>query len=318
MTTMQAALNSIARQIVDDLDNGALPEGKVMYDGKVITREEAVRLNDEAVAQSRKSAYYDVQDTIDEFMAQGPAKVRLRSNIVWGMGYRVIGALRDVIYRMGEHARETNSVDGFNSFLSGLANAKISADYAEDLGYAHYGAGITKACALYTIYNQWREQAIKEYGIARYKLRGDDLPFLFDLADAPPSYDPSEAEKMVVATRMMLEGEDQAVIDEAVALVFEKAQEDHKMRVLNNANMAPALKALISELREIEGFHFHDLPIDVQGTLITSVLTSSRKIPNQLAKMKSVSTLDMVTAIPQLRRLQAKLEDVLSDSRFDV
>jgi hypothetical protein len=309
---------ALVRQIAEDLEAGMPVDGRVVYDGMVTTREDALRRHDEAIITARKSAYYDPQDSIDEFLAQGPARMRLRSNLTWGLGYRVIGALRDVVYRMGEHARETGHVDKFNSFISGLADAKNSADYAETMGYAHYGSGITKACALYTVYSQWRELAIKEYGIARVKLRADDLPSLEKLADQPPVVDPSETEKMVLATRLMLEGEDAEVVDEAVRLVFRKAEEEHLNKIATNKSMAPVLKSLISELREIEGFAFHELDINTQGTLINSTLVSAKKIPTQLAKMRSVSTLDMVTAIPQLRRLQAKLEDVLSDSRFDV
>jgi hypothetical protein len=317
-TSIEQANEALVRQIADDLDNGALPEGKVIYNGSITTRANALRSHDEAIVTARKSTTFDIQDTIDDYLVAGPARLRLRSNMLWGMGYRVIGAVRDVVYRMSEHAREVGHINKFNDYLAELNDAESSADYAEQLGYAHYGSGMNKARALFTIYSQWHDLTVQDFGKARVKIGKNELPILAELAAQPPRYDASEAEKMMVATRMMLEGEDPAVIDEAVQLVFAKASEEHKMRVLNNATMAPILERLVIEASEpIEGLQFYDLPLNTQQAIISSAANSVRKIPTQLAKMRSVSTMDMVTSIPMLKRLGAKLDDVLNDPRFE-
>lgn len=297
--------------------SGVNKQGKVIFEGNILSRDKVAHIVNERALEGRKSALFDLQDTIEDHLPCNQVRLRLRTNLVWGLSYRVVGAIRDVLFRMNEHARETGVVNGWNEFYAQLSEAESGANYAETMGYDAYGSGMNKAAALIGLLAEWRELAIKDAKALRSKL---ELPELYDLVSEAPTYDPSEANKMVLVTRLMLEGEPQAVIDEAVKMALDKCMEEHKQKVLNTVAMSPHMERLLTEVtgRVPKHVTFSDMPIDVQGRLIEGAVNSVKKLPQQMTKMRSVTTMDMVTAFPMIKRIEAKLNDVLADPRFDV
>lgn len=308
----------IAQEVAEEIDTtGVAKDGKVIFKGNVVSREDAARIVDERLLAGRKSALFDLQDVIEDNLPCNQVRLRLRSNLLWSLSYRIVGAVRDVLFRMNEHARETGTIAGWNEFYAQLSEAKSSTEYAEQMGYTGYSSGIGKVHALLGLYQVWREHTIKDAHQLRAKI---DTPELIDLVSEPPQYDPSEANKMVLITRLMLEGESPEVIEEAVKLTLAKCQEDHKQKVLNTVAMAPHMERVLTEcaVGAPDRLEFFNLPIELQGSIIDSALRTVKKVPQQMAKMRSVSTTDMVVAFPMIKRIEVKLNDVLADPRFEV
>lgn len=315
---MNAIENNIAaKQIANELDNGALPQGKVIYDGKIMTREEAIKLNDDAVAISRIPAFLDLQDLIDDEISTGPVRMKLRTNLTWGAAYRVINAARDLVYDMSSHATNSGHVDRFNDFVVAMNDAESAAQYAYDLGYDDYASGIRKLEAMYSLYNQWRGTAIHDYTITRAKVRNNDFPDLLMLCDSPrqSSTKNDPVAKLVAATEIMLEGEDKEVIEKAVSVTRLAAENKKKAQAANDRSIAPIMKRIISTLPNAD-VKFHELPLDTQASLLEALARSCGNLPEQLATMSSVSVTDVIVAMPQLRRLTKRVETILSDARF--
>lgn len=317
--TEQQAAEILARDVAEEIDmTGVAKDGKVLFEGNAMKREDVARIVDERLLAGRKSANFDVQDAIEDALPIGNIRLRLRTNILWGLAYKVIGATRDVLFRMNEEARELGNINGWNEFYAQLSEAESAAVYAEQMGYSHYGSGMAKARALLSLYSQWREIAIKEAKALRIK---NTLPEIHALVNEAPQYDPSEMEKALAVTRIVMAGQSEEVLAKALTQVTDKVRADHKARVEQAKAMAPHLEHLLtiaSEGAESEHIRFNDLPIEVQGQIIESVANSVGKIPDQLIKMRSVSMIDMVTALPLVQELRNKLLDVLSDPRFDV
>ena len=306
---------TIAREIANDLDNGAIPEGKVMFDGEIMTRAEALARHDEAVVLARKSAYFDIMDCVDDYLPAGQARLALRSNTLYGMAYRVVNAARDVMYRMEEHARETGHVDKFNDFLSNLSVAETSAAYAETMGFAHHGAGMAKLRALWSVYNAWAELVGKDARAVRAKAQ---LPDVFKIAATPPRYDTSEEEKMIAAVKIMNADASPEVMAKCLELTVEKCRANHKRKVENTIVTAPHIERILIEGANHDVMPFYELPIEVQAAVLESTVRSAEKLPEALARNSRVSVIDMVTAVPAVDRLAKKLLDVLDDPRFAV
>lgn len=316
--TEQQAAELLARDVSEEIDQtGMAKDGKVLFEGQAMKREDVAKLVDERLLAGRKAANFDPQDAIEDSMPLGPVRLRLRTNILWSLAYKVIGATRDVLFRMNEFARETGTIDGWNEFYAQLSEAESSAAYAEQMGYAHHGSGLAKARALMSLYAQWRELATKDAKMLRVK---NTLPEIYALVNEAPQYDPSELEKALYVVREVLKGQSEEVIAKAIVQVEAKVKAEHTVRVEQAKAMAPHLMSLLTIVASAEDEHvqFSELPIEVQGGVIESVANSVKRLPDQLVKMRSVSMIDMVTSLPLIEGLKSVLLDTLNDPRFDV
>lgn len=301
-------------EIAQELELGALPEGKVIYEGNIVTRTEALAKHEASVVLARKSAYFDIMDAVEDHLPPGQARLALRSNMLYGMAYRVVNAARDVMYRMEEHARETGHVDKFNDFLSSLSVAENSAEYAETMGFAHHGSGMAKLRAMFSLYNSWVELVGKDARAVRAKAR---LLNIFEIAATPPKYDTSEEEKMVAAVQIMNADASPEVMAKCLELTMQKCRTNHKRKVETTIMTAPHIERILHEGSNYETIHFFELPIEVQEAIIDSTLRSIEKLPEGLARNSRVSVIDMVTAVPMLDKLSKRLLEVLEDPRFN-
>lgn len=316
--TEQQAAEILAREVAEEIDQtGMAKDGKVLFEGQAMKREDVARIVDNRLLAGRKAANFDPQDAIEDGMPLGPVRLRLRTNILWSLAYKVIGATRDVLFRMNEFARETGTIDGWNEFYAQLSEAESSAAYAEQMGYAHYGSGLAKARALMSLYAQWRELAIKDAKMLRTK---NTLPEIYSLVNEAPQYDPSELEKALYVVREVMKGQSEDVIAKALIQVEAKVKAEHTARVEQAKAMAPHLMhllAIVADGAEGEHVRFPELPIEVQGSIIESVANSAKRLPDQLVKMRSVSMIDMVTSLPLIEGLKGVLLDALNDPRFE-
>lgn len=310
------AAEILARQVNEEIDNtGVAADGKVIFEGQIVTRAEAARIHDERITAGRKSAFFDVQNVIEDNMPLGQPRLRLRTNLLYGMAYRVRAALTEIVYAMHEAAREVGHINNFNEFVADLNECKNSAQYAEDMGYAHHGAGIHKVRALLSIYNEWRDLCIKDAAQLRTKNKLPELTAVLAEEDRP---DTEAAAKLNELIKFSTEEMDAESAAEVAASMRAKADAEFKDRMAQRKNIVPLLEIILVEAMEhVEVVHFYELPIETQGVIIDSLLRSLDKLPSQLINMRSVSVVEMATTMPSVRRMKQVLNDVLSDPRFD-
>lgn len=336
------AAEVLARQVAEQLDQGPIPQQKVIFEGKIMDRTAVAQIVDERTVASRKAAMFDVQDCIHDYLECSSARQRLLSNILYGLRYRIVGTAKQIFYGMNAAARETGHIDNFNEFLVELDVAQCSAEYAEQLGYAEFGSGMHKLKALLSVYDQWRRAAYADaesLGMTKYQ-----APDLREAIYDKPQLENDALAKALIMPRLELEEvygksamdrvhnlvmqmqprpadvseEAFEVYKEIVTNVRKKVAADHEADIKHAIDIAPYIERIIDEAGRVpEEVLFHQLPLDLQAALIESVDRTATKIPDQLSKDRRVSTTDMALACVALRKLRRKLADVLSDSRFE-
>jgi hypothetical protein len=324
LASIQAATNSkvktdLAERIEDRVDEtGMNKNGNIIFEGQIMHRDEVAQLMDKREITARASALFDVQDVIQDQVVANHARLVLRRNILWAINARIIGSLRDVLIGMGKTAVETGNIDNWNEFMSGISAAESSSQYAEDLGYAHYGSQMSKARALIDIAQTWTDHAARDAKAAREKL---DAPNLIEMMASPQDMDTAKADKMAIAVRLQMEDEfTEDEIKESEQFARKKAVNDHLRRQALNKEQAPILERLyhvaLEGMTRVEPVQFWQLPIETQASLTESVIRSAKKLPEQLAKMNSVDIIELSMAVPQLKRLVKKLDAVLESDKF--
>jgi hypothetical protein len=333
----------IARQAAEAIDQGPIQPSKVIFEGKIMNRTEVAEIIDSRVATGHKAAFFDVQDAIEDNLQCNTARQRLRNNILFGMRYRIVSQARSMFYDMGAAAREVGHIDSFNEFMCELDMAKSAASYAHDLGYDEFGSSLNKLKAMVSVYEKWRTAAFADaenMGLTEFT-----VPQIRDAIAEPPMVDKEELAKALIVPRFELDEEFGEVamkrIDNAVMLDMEmpvganpdafnawadvvaivrKSIDDRRAEKLKQAKViAPYIERIIDEASRVpEDIEFYQLDLATQKALIESVLRSASKIPDQLTKDRRVSATDMALMCVQLRRLRTKLNDVLSDARFNI
>lgn len=335
------AAEILARLVAEQLDQGPIPQSKVIFEGKIMDRTAVAEIVDSRIVEGRKSAYFDVQDAIHDYLECTSARQRLLSNILYGLRYRIVGTAKQIFYGMNAAARGVGHIDNFNEFLCDLDTAENSASYAEQLGYAEFGTGMHKLKALLSTFDQWRRAAYADaesLGMTKYQAS--------DLREAiyeAPQLDNDALAKALIMPRLELEEvygknamdrihnlvmqmqprpadvseEAFEVYKEIVTNVRKKVAAEHEDDIKHAIDIAPYVERIIDEAGRVpEDVSFHQLPLDLQAALIESVDRAATKIPDQLSKDRRVSTTDMAIACVALRKLRARLNEVLRDPRF--
>lgn len=323
LASIQAATNT---KVASDLqgrnetrvdETGMNKNGNIIFEGQIVNRTEAQRIMTEREITARGTALFDVQDLVQDQIAANHARLVLRRNILWAINARIIGSLRDVLFGMRETAIQTGSVDNWNEFIADVSVAESASQYADDLGYAHYGSRISKARALISVAQNWYDLADKDARASRAKL---DAPSLIEMIHAPQQFDKSVADKMAMAVRLSMEDEfTEEEIAESEKFAVTKAHNDHLNRNAMNKEVGPVLERLYLVAKDgmdAEPVHFWQLPVETQASLIEAVQRSAKKLPMQLAKMNSVDTIELAMAVPQLKRLGKKLDEVLNSDKY--
>ena len=322
MTSISNALidAGIARAVAEEIDGtGVATNGKVIFEGVIMERSEVAKIVDAREIEARKSSLFDVQDKIQDIVVANHARLVLRRNILWSINARIIGALRDVVFGMRESSLQGGGIDSWNDWLADLADSEANAEYAEGLGYASYGSGMNKARALISVAQGWYDAADRDARATRTKL---DAPSIVEMMSLPTPFDQSVADKMALAVRLQMDG-DEFTEEEIVAaekFAVDKAKQDHLDRQALNKELGPVLEKLYVQAKSTAREHveFWQLPYDQQAGLIEAVVRSAKKLPVQLAKMRGVDLVEMALAVPQLKKLEKALLVVLQDNRFNV
>lgn len=321
MNSIQNALADagIARAVAEEIDcTGVAKDGKVIFEGEIMDRADVAKIVDERDIAARKSALFDVQDTIQDTVVANSARLVLRRNIMWSINARIIGALRDVVFGMRESSLQGGGIDSWNDWLADLAESEVNTQFAEGLGYAQYGTGMNKARALISVAQTWYDAADRDARATRTKL---EAPNIFEMMQQPTPFDQSVADKMALAVRLQMEGEsteEEILVAEKFAV--DKCKNDHLARQALNKELGPILEKLYVQAKagSHDDVQFWQLPYDQQAGLIEAVVRSAKKLPTQLAKMRGVDMIEMALAVPQLKKLEKALLTVLQDNRFNV
>lgn len=309
----------LADRIEDRVDEtGMNKNGKIIFEGQIMHRDDVAKLMDEREIAARGTALFDVQDLIQDQIVANHARLVLRRNILWAVNARIIGTLRDVLIGMGKTAVETGTIDNWNEFISGLSASEDSWQYAEDLGYAHYGSQMSKARALISVAQTWYDHATRDAKACRQKL---DAPSIVEMMSSVQEMDGAVADKLAIAVRLQMEGEfTDEEIAESEAFARKKAVADHLRRQAMNKEQAPILERLyhvaLEGISRDDPVQFYQLPLEAQASLVESVIRSAKKLPQQLAKMSSVDVIELSMAVPQLKRLTKKLDEILASEKF--
>lgn len=336
------AAEILARMVAEQLDQGPIPPNKVIFEGNVMDRTEAAALVDARIIASRKAAMFDVQDTIQDYMSLSRARQRLRSNILFGLRYRIVNAAKNIFFGMNAAARETGHMDNFNEFLAELDAAEQAAQYAEELGYAEFGVGMRKIKALLSIYEQWGRAAYADaeaLGLGTWS-----CPTLRDAIHEEPQQMPDALERELAIVRIeydemygettmgrihsaVLRGEtDHGDLDkeafegwkEVVRLARESTLANYDAKVGMAHKVAPYVERIIVEAGRVpEQVEFFQLAPQTQQALIESVDRAAAKLPDQLKNDRYISTSDLLMHCVEIRKLRRKLAEVLSDPRFE-
>lgn len=335
------AAEILAREVAEQLDQGIVPQGKVIFEGKIMERTAVAEIVDNRILEGRKSAYFDIQDTIQDYLGAGPARQRLRSNICFGLRYRVVAAARNVFWGMHQATREASTIDQFNEFLADLDIAENNAEYAHQLGYDEFGTGLLKVKALATIFNEWRNAARAD--AEALNMLNYSAPDLYEVLEDVQEPQADELSRHLMMARLEFDDEygatamvaiNNAVMSakpcpkdcdkdvfvawsELVEVTRKRIEHDHKERVAVAKAIAPYLQTIIDEaMRVPEPIAFYQLDMQTQQALIEAVDRAAAKIPDQLARDRRIPTSDMAMACVALRKLRARLGEVLRDPRF--
>ena len=293
---------------------------KVILGGVVRNRDEALAEIDAQIIENRGITYYDPQDDIESCIASGHVRARLRANIVWSIKARVAGAIRNVVYSMNEHARDTGHIDNLNEFCQSMADAHSSAEYAETLGYAHHGSGMARISALMHIARDWEEHAERDARANGIRYQTKELStFLVD----KPVFDGESLAKDLALQMFMLEAElerkpDAEEIESVTKLTTQAHQRRHESRLKAHGEILPLCMQVLTEAqsRYVESVGFWDLPIDDQRALIEAVQRSAPKVPAQLTGDRKVTIVELTMGYTAMKRLGARLIEVLDNSKF--
>lgn len=319
MTTVlneQQAAEILARQVAEDLDVGNVPAGKVIFEGQIMDRTIVAKIIDERVVKHNSNALFDLYHSIDDHIEAGPVRVRLKTNLFWGLTARVIGAARNVMYDMPRIARECGHIDSFNEYLTSISAAQFSSDYTEIMGYAHNSSGMNRLRALGGVLSDQRQRILAE-AVAQGVPTKNLLPDIFEMAKQEPEIDGETMAKAMLVAEVMNEGGTEEDLVEAKALVTAKLQEDLKRKRDNAVIELPLLQRLLSDvIAEHKETSFHELDNETQAALIAGAIRTLQKLPEALTKARSISVTDLMMALPQIKRLRARLSEVASDPRF--
>lgn len=304
----------LARNVAEEIDTtGIAREGKVIYQGTIMTRAEAAALIDQQAIESRNLgvATFDPIVAIDDNMLLGQPRMALKRNLVYGALYRVVNAARSLVFQI-----QSESNMPLKDFCAVL-EAGIDADPIS--GSESYSDGVQRVAALIAIAKQWKQSLLHDASILGTQAGKMDLPTLDQIIDEKPKAADDELEKMVSVARMMVQetGGTEEEIAEAEKLARQKFAEDQKFKLHMHEQTKGAVRVVIETAMNLGlEVQFYELPVQTQAQILMSVHRSAEKLPFQLVRNTRVSVAEMALSVTGLTRVKKVLSRVLSDSRF--
>lgn len=301
----------LARAVAEEIDaTGIAKDGKVIYQGKIMTRTEAAKEIDRESTKRHNLgvATFDPLIAIDDTMLPDMARVMLKRNLVYGSLYRIVNAARSLIYELqGENGMPLK--DFCTLLESGIDAESI-------FGSAAYSSGIHRVAALIALAKAWKADYLREIRIHNIR---DNMPSLEDVINEPPRMSEVELTKMVSAAKIVAE-EAQCTDEEiaqAEAMARQKYAEELKFKINMHEVMKGAIKLVIDTAMQLDiQVEFYELPVETQAQVLESIIKSIDKLPQQLVKNPRVNVGEMVMAVGTLKKLKHTICKVLEDPRF--
>lgn len=295
-----------------------LEAGKVIFEGKIRTREDVAAELDSRQITNNGVAFFDPQDVIEVTLTHGVARAAFTSTLMWTINGKIVSKLYGIYKGMRDAARATGNIDGHNEFAAALCELDANSEYVADLGYADYGQGLSAIRALVSLRDQWDSiaQSVAKANGTRYQ-----APVLMEMLAQPPQVDAEAWKKEEFAIKYMLEATGASAEEITAALKGAQAKNAamFRERLENQAVIVPALRSIFlyatSTQTEVK---FWELPVESQRDLIESIQRSAKKAVTGWIARRDITTIDFVMSMPQLKALDAALTETLNNPKFTV
>lgn len=295
-----------------------LEAGKVIFEGKIRTREDVAAELDSREVINHGVAFFDPQDVIEVTLTHGVARAAFTSTLMWTINGKIVSKLYGIYKQMRDSARATGNIDGHNEFCAALCELDANSQYVADLGYAEYGQGLSAIRALVSLRDQWDSIAAS---VAKANGTRYQAPVLMEMLAQPPQVDAEAWKKEEFAIKYLLEatGANEEEITAALKGAQAKNTAMFRERLENQAVIVPALRSIfLHATSKQEEVKFWELPTESQRDLIESIQRSAKKAVTGWIARRDITTIDFVMSMPQLKALDVALTETLNNPKFTV
>lgn len=310
----------VDRSFINDLHD--IPEGKVIFEGNVRDRTEVAAELDKRQIINHGTAYLDPQDIISDTLPSSAARAAFTSSIVWTITGKIVNATTNVYYSMRDAAKAVGNIDNHNEFAAAIAEKQANEQFVKGLGYDEYAQGLSAIGAYDALRQQWisvAESAGRSAGVKFTPPELMDSRGSKGMMEQPPQFDDATWEKEKFAVRFVGQATGLTEDEIGATLVGAKKRQadEYASRVKAHSAIVPALRAIYhAATTSTKDIHFWQLSIDQQRSLLESIQRSAVKAQQSWVTRRDIPITDYIMALPQLKMLVARLEEVLTSSKF--
>jgi hypothetical protein len=318
-STIGEAAPEISRQLRAELD--ANPEGKIIFEGSITTREQASATLTAREAAGHGTSYFDLIEVLNDKLTQPMLRARVLSSMAWMLDMNVINTGRSLFYDVHKEATESGTIDNFADFLSKMCELQAGEAFAEGLGYELNTGRLASLSLMLRLRQTWHDKAESAAANARIKYEPKSFEVLM-ASEKVQTVDTLTREKLSALVDATYEGENASTeeIAQAQALLLNQQAarnvQIHESRQL----VAPAILRIIDNAdfhgKAIESAEFWQLALDTQIRLIGAARRAVERTLSDLASYKTITTLEYVGMIKECKAMTRELDAVLTTGKY--
>lgn len=337
MTAIAQALHD-AGITAEELGNDS-HEGKLIFEGKIATRTDAIaEITARQIAQ-RGTAYYDLIPELKDLLTTPMLRARVLSSMAWTLDVNIINTARSVFYDTYKDVTETQSIDGMSDFISAMSEMRANENYMEDLGFELNTGRLQSLTMMLHLSREWHDAAESAAVDANMKYSAKTFAELL-ASEKPQQVDTLSRTKIRALVRAMVLGDEEAefvdqceadnVLDqprylellaqltEAETLMIKKQEEDYRQMFEQRQKVSPAVERIIQygSYRDCDDANFWQLAVDTQYRLIQSASRTVQRVMQDLASYKSIPMVEYLVIIKESKAAIKALNEVLASPKF--
>lgn len=317
------ALNDAAPEITREqrasLDD--IPEGKVIFEGKVRTRADVSEILTTREATSHGVTYFDLMESLSTKLVHPMLRARVMASNAWTLDSSIISTARSIFFDVYKDETEAGHIDNFADFLSKMSELRAGEDFAEGLGY-ELGAGRMKSLGtMMRVSTEWHDMA--RAAAANAKIKYDPKSFeLLMASEKVQVVDVLTREKLAALIEVEYEDDENSTPEEAEQakdmLIAQQTARNIQMHA-SRQMVAPAVLRIIEHVNlkhTAEDCNFWQLPLDMQIRLIGAARRTVDRTLTDLSTYRGISTLDYIGMIREAKAMKKELDTVLATGKF--
>lgn len=271
----------------------------------------------DVVKTSSNYVYFDLIGFIDDQLMQGEMKARVSSSMAWMLDMRIVNYARQVFFETYRESMETGSIDAFNEFTRRMNEVIAGGEHTEEVGFVNVSA-FTQLVSLLNMRKFWHDFA------GKHATRAYEPKTLTELVMSEKLRETTIDSKAKIEMRARFAANGDAAMETKLfemllAKSNQSLAQQHELRQKLNPAVLRIIQIASNKAQFVyddECPPFHELPIDVQRSLIEASIGAVERALADMANLRSVTLDDYAIAIKEAASYQAEVKKVLAAPKF--